>query len=229
MEWTEETIARLRSLWQEGLSTAEIGRRMSITKNAVVGKAHRLTLPPRPSPIRKGLVAGASEAQRAPRREANRSERPAAEASPEGAGSSARITRLVPRSQGPVADPTASENALSSQPVEAETANITALHVVARAPTPRGPAMSSSEPTVPAADLSADGDLDDRRNPAGTLQAASRPAPRHRGQSCCWPLGEPGTKQFRFCGGEPMPGKPYCSEHAQLAYVKLRDRRDTVA
>ncbi len=55
MDWTEESITRLRSLWQDGLSTAEIGRRMQITKNAVVGKAHRLTLPPRPSPIRKGL------------------------------------------------------------------------------------------------------------------------------------------------------------------------------
>ncbi len=54
MEWTEETISRLRELWAEGLSTAEIGRRLSITKNAVVGKAHRLSLPPRPSPIRRG-------------------------------------------------------------------------------------------------------------------------------------------------------------------------------
>ena len=50
-DWTEEMIARLRALWDEGLSTAEIGRRMSLSKNAIVGKAHRLHLPPRPSPI----------------------------------------------------------------------------------------------------------------------------------------------------------------------------------
>ncbi len=54
MEWAEDTIVRLRSLWDEGLSTAEIGRRLGITKNAVVGKAHRLDLPARPSPIRLG-------------------------------------------------------------------------------------------------------------------------------------------------------------------------------
>ena len=53
MEWNEETIARLRALWAEGLSTAEIGRRMGISKNAVVGKAHRLNLPARASPIRR--------------------------------------------------------------------------------------------------------------------------------------------------------------------------------
>jgi len=50
--WTEDRIAELGQLWREGLSTAEIGRRLGISKNAVVGKAHRLNLPPRPSPIR---------------------------------------------------------------------------------------------------------------------------------------------------------------------------------
>jgi GcrA cell cycle regulator len=40
MEWNEESIARLRAFWAEGLSTAEIGRRMGVSKNAIVGKAH---------------------------------------------------------------------------------------------------------------------------------------------------------------------------------------------
>ncbi len=44
MEWNEETIEKLRALWAEGHSTAEIGRRMGVSKNAVVGKAHRLNL-----------------------------------------------------------------------------------------------------------------------------------------------------------------------------------------
>lgn len=52
IDWTEETIARLRVFWRDGFSTAEIGRRMGTSKNSVVGKAHRLGLPPRPSPIR---------------------------------------------------------------------------------------------------------------------------------------------------------------------------------
>lgn len=52
MDWNDQTITALRSLWDEGHSTAEIGRRIGTTKNAVVGKAHRLCLPTRPSPIR---------------------------------------------------------------------------------------------------------------------------------------------------------------------------------
>ncbi len=53
MEWSDDIINQLRALWAEGHSTAEIGRRLGVTKNAIVGKAHRLDLPARPSPIRR--------------------------------------------------------------------------------------------------------------------------------------------------------------------------------
>ncbi len=52
-EWTPDVIQRLRTLWAEGISTAEIGNRLGFSKNAVVGKAHRLKLPGRPSPIQR--------------------------------------------------------------------------------------------------------------------------------------------------------------------------------
>ncbi|MBT6203466.1 MAG: GcrA family cell cycle regulator [Alphaproteobacteria bacterium] len=51
MSWTDEKIERLKELWDQGLSTAEIGRELGVSKNAVVGKSHRLALKPRPSPI----------------------------------------------------------------------------------------------------------------------------------------------------------------------------------
>jgi GcrA cell cycle regulator len=53
MDWTTEKIDELRQLWSEGLSTSEIGKRLGVSKNAVVGKAHRLHLSSRPSPIRR--------------------------------------------------------------------------------------------------------------------------------------------------------------------------------
>ncbi len=53
MDWTPEAIERLKALWAEGHSTAEIARRMGLSKNAVVGKVHRLNLPGRPSPIKR--------------------------------------------------------------------------------------------------------------------------------------------------------------------------------
>jgi GcrA cell cycle regulator len=48
-------------------------------------------------------------------------------------------------------------------------------------------------------------------------------------RSCCWPIGEPGQPDFRFCSAEALPGKPYCAEHAAIAYVKARDRREDAA
>lgn len=63
--WSEEATVQLRSLWVEGHSTAEIGRRLGVSKHAVVGKAHRLDLPARPSPIRRD--PNAAPRQPAPR------------------------------------------------------------------------------------------------------------------------------------------------------------------
>ncbi len=58
---------------------------------------------------------------------------------------------------------------------------------------------------------------------------AVAPRPYARIVTCCWPIGEPGTRSFHFCDDPSEPGKPYCSEHAKLAYVKVRDRREDAA
>jgi GcrA cell cycle regulator len=148
MEWTDEIIAKLRILWAEGLSTAEIGRRLNISKNAVVGKAHRLNLTPRPSPIHRG------EGQAAPRPPAPK------------------------RALGPTLPPLAA-------------------------------AMSTPVPTM----------------------RAIIPAPKgtQRATPCCWPIGEPGKASFHFCNTNSVPGKPYCEDHAAIAYVRVRDRREDAA
>jgi len=58
-EWTPERIKVLMGLWEEGLPTSEIGRRLGVTKNAVVGKVHRLGLKKRQSPIRQSSATSA--------------------------------------------------------------------------------------------------------------------------------------------------------------------------
>jgi GcrA cell cycle regulator len=169
MEWAEETIIRLRALWDEGLSTAEIGRRLGVSKNAVVGKAHRLDLPARPSPIRR-----------------------------DGSGGTPRP--VTPRRiAGPTLPPLSSTSSVTTV-----SAGPTVLQQLV--------ALSSKPPPAPP-------------------RVAAPPPPRAYGRvvTCCWPLGEPGTRSFRFCDDASEPGKPYCSEHVKLAYVKVRDRRDDAA
>ena len=163
MEWNAEAIDRLRALWAEGHSTAEIGRRMGISKNAVVGKAHRLSLPARPSPIRRDVVAAAKPVP-------------------------ARRHTL------PLMSAT-----LEPMPVLRRLEPMVAAVRLAVVPAPR------------------------------PVLAALRPFPRVGGKSCCWPIGEPGTRGFTFCTSQAMSAKPYCPEHAALAYVKVRDRREDAA
>jgi GcrA cell cycle regulator len=169
MDWTDDAIAQLKKLWAEGLSTAKIGAIMGISKNAVVGKAHRLQLESRPSPI-KAAVPGATPTR-------------------------AATPKRVPA-------PTL------ARPSQVETPAVTPVAVA----TPI-------------------------REKVAAPQLAMRPAPvrvvtnvRPRpGAVCCWPLGEPGTPQFRFCDASAAQGRPYCAEHVQIAYVRIRDRREDVA
>jgi GcrA cell cycle regulator len=61
---------------------------------------------------------------------------------------------------------------------------------------------------------------------------AVTPAPKPklpRTAPCCWPIGEPGTASFHFCNAAAMTGKPYCEEHAAIAYVRLRDKAEDAA
>ena len=54
MAWTDERVELLKKLWAEGLSASQIaGRLGGVTRNAVIGKAHRLGLKGRPSPIKR--------------------------------------------------------------------------------------------------------------------------------------------------------------------------------
>jgi GcrA cell cycle regulator len=178
MVWDEETIRHLRDLWTQGLSTAAIGRRLGVSKNAIVGKAHRLDLDARPSPIRRDAAKPVLE-------------RPSA----------------YPRMAGPTLPPLASAGAPSIAPLASNIQPLRSLPAIGPRPAPVPVAAPAPRPIMPSAPIQ-----------------ARRSAP-----SCCWPIGEPGTKTFRFCDDTSVPGKPYCDEHAKLAYVRIRDRKEDAA
>ena len=85
VEWTPERIKLLIGYWEEGLPTSEIGRRLGVTKNAVVGKVHRLGLKKRQSPIRQ------SSSSSAPKKA-----KPAAAAKPQAAPAQQRTPAPMP-------------------------------------------------------------------------------------------------------------------------------------
>ncbi len=278
MEWTDEVINQLRGLWAEGHSTAEIGRRLGVTKNAIVGKAHRLDLPARPSPIRRdpnaepvtrvtvrrvegptlpplpSAVAETAFEALPPMASAGmlvpvvEQARGVASAGMTGAGmvsvgmataglASAGATTAGVDSvfEQPASGPSASgQPAAETAPaaVEAKAAPPVEIQGAAvrltrpepvRVPLPLGlrpAAVAVSRPVaVP---------------PRPLPGLASRPlstGPRISGRvvTCCWPIGEPGTKDFHFCDVPSEPGRPYCEDHVKVAYVRVRDRREDAA
>jgi|SRR5258708_5423514 len=46
------------------------------------------------------------------------------------------------------------------------------------------------------------------------------------GRTCMWPVGDPSKSDFHFCGAKPVATRPYCLEHAQVAYQKARPTRN---
>ena len=66
MPWDENNVSKLKDLWDQGLPTAQIGKLLGFTKNAVVGKAHRIGLERRPSPIRRTSVKPDRKKARSP-------------------------------------------------------------------------------------------------------------------------------------------------------------------
>ena len=53
MSWTDERIEQLRSMWEKGLTASQIADELGgVSRNAVIGKAHRLGLKSRPSPVK---------------------------------------------------------------------------------------------------------------------------------------------------------------------------------
>ena len=44
-------------------------------------------------------------------------------------------------------------------------------------------------------------------------------------RTCQWPFGEPGTKEFRFCGEETLEGYSYCPKHVEMAYREPEPRK----
>lgn len=212
MDWTDAVILSLRALWGEGLSTAEIGRRLGVTKNAVVGKAHRLVLPARPSPIRRGApvvaVARRATGPTLPSMEL-------VEAAPEVSERLADRGMATVAVQAEVDAGAVVQEAAVAFPI-AQAAAVQVLAVVQ-------PAEAAED------ELAAEQPV--RPSPVRAVPSLRQVvSPRRlRVVACCWPIGEPGTRSFRFCDAESMAGKPYCDSHAQLAYVKVRDRREDAA
>jgi GcrA cell cycle regulator len=220
MAWTDERIEQLRQMWQNGMTASQIAETLGgVSRNAVIGKAHRLGLQSRPSPVSQREAAATATAAAA-------AAEPAAPAP-------------APVAAEPAAPAPAPRQEAAPSPFEAEDD----ADEVKAAPD------ADAEPVVPAAPAPIVRSIGpggfQRQNPH-EQQAPIPPAPPRRlvpakpsaeiasktslldlnDRICKWPLGHPGEPDFHFCGDVVNPGFPYCLGHCSLAYQAQLPRRD---
>jgi GcrA cell cycle regulator len=207
MSWTDERIETLKTMWEGGQTASQIAEALGgVSRNAVIGKAHRLGLQSRPSPVRPNepeaapppvappIVEVAPLPPPAPLvvepEEAEEAEDPVATESP------ATPVEAKPVADQPVMRSVGPGGFLRQNPGE-QTAPITP------APPRR---MVPAKPSKDIEGKTSLLDLNDR--------------------ICKWPLGHPGEPDFHFCGDKVNPGFPYCVAHCGHAYQAQLPRRD---
>ena len=217
MSWTDERVELLKSMWSEGKSASQIAKALGgVTRNAVIGKVHRLGLSNRtaaPKPAGKDMPEDAVAASPPP------SPAPApapAAAAPRPAAPEPAVAPTpapaAPAARAPEPAPSAPEPAAAPAPV--------AERPVARV-APMIPPNGPQPPAVSEVSEEARRNLEEvekRARRLNLLQLTER--------TCKWPIGDPATDDFFFCGLPSIGGKPYCETHVSVAFQPMSARRD---
>jgi len=200
MSWTDERIERLKKMWAQGATASQIADELGgVSRNAVIGKAHRLGLEQRPSPVKPGEEKEAKKPAAAP---------------------TAAAPKSVPKAEAPKPAPAAPQARPGGQTGSPRPGSEVQYRSIGpggfvrqgpgdqQAPIPPAPPrrLVPAKPSPEVADKTSLLDLNDR--------------------ICKWPMGHPAEPDFHFCGQAANPGFPYCVEHCGVAYQAQLPRRD---
>ncbi|WP_428681798.1 GcrA family cell cycle regulator [Sphingopyxis sp.] len=204
MSWTDERIEQLRNMWEKGLTASQIADELGgVSRNAVIGKAHRLGLKSRPSPVK--ATEKAAKPVKAPVAPKTSSPAPAQRAA---APVAPRPVAAAPRPEPKPVTEDSDEDGVEAAP-KPDAPRIVSIGPGGfirqgpgdqQAPIPPAPPrrLVPAKPSPEIADKTSLLDLNDR--------------------ICRWPMGHPGEPDFHFCGVAVNPGFPYCVEHCGRAY-----------
>ncbi|GAB1379424.1 GcrA family cell cycle regulator [Pararhodobacter aggregans] len=217
MSWTDERVELLKKMWAEGKSASQIAKELgSVTRNAVIGKVHRLGLSSRggegegaASPAAAAPTASAAPAEAAPPPE------PAA-----APAAAAPAAAPEPEDDAPEAPEPVTARAAPAAPAAAQGGVVAPLVPGRRPIVPAGQPL----PPQPSANEISPEALATVREVEKTARKLSLMELTER--TCKWPIGDPATDEFWFCGLPSVAGKPYCEAHVSVAFQPMQARRD---
>lgn len=179
MSWTDERVDQLKKMWAEGQSASQIAKELGgVTRNAVIGKVHRL-----------GLSNRAGSAPAKPEKKTAKADAPAAKAS---AKAQPKAPETPPRPVVPHRKPI----------------------ITAGQPLPPQPSANEISPEA----LASVREVEKKSKKISLMELTER--------TCKWPVGDPATEDFWFCGLPVQQGKPYCEAHVGVAFQPMSSRRD---
>ncbi|QQA42390.1 GcrA family cell cycle regulator [Pelagovum pacificum] len=198
MSWTDERVELLKKMWSEGQSASQIAKELGgVTRNAVIGKVHRLGLSNRTGPGAAPAAAQPAPAEPAPQPAASAPPRPAAPKS-----------KPRPEPEKPAARAETPEPAVP--PISAARKAI----IPAGQPLPPQPSANEISPEA----LAKVSEVEKSAKRISLMELTER--------TCKWPIGDPATPDFWFCGLPVQQGKPYCEAHVGVAFQPMSSRRD---
>ena len=179
MSWTDERVLLLKKLWGEGQSASKIAKELGgVTRNAVIGKVHRLGLSNRSTSNSKN------------------------ETVPKAVKKTEKTGTRKPR------------NVVREKDTTSETISPRRQIIPAGQPLPPQPSANEISPEA-LARVSA---VEKKAKKLTLLELTER--------TCKWPVGDPATAEFWFCGLPTQSGKPYCEAHVGVAFQPMNARRD---
>ena len=194
MSWTEDRVETLKRMWAEGQSASQIAKELGgVTRNAVIGKVHRLGLSNRAGGNASATTAKPA-AKEKPAKPAAKPSKPAARKPETAAAEPASEQSVAPEAPAPVQ---------VRKPI-----------IPAGQPLPPQPSANEISPEA----------LETVREVEKTAKRLTLMELTER--TCKWPIGDPATDDFWFCGLPVQQGKPYCEAHVGVAFQPMSSRRD---
>ena len=195
MSWTDERVELLKKMWGEGQSASQIAKELGgVTRNAVIGKVHRLGLSNRAT---GGAKSGGDAKEKAATKTAAK---PKAQ------------PKTEPARPAPAPEPAKAAPAAEAKPPVTTPAR--KQIIPAGQPLPPQPSANEISPEA----LAKVNEVEKKAKKLSLMELTER--------TCKWPVGDPATDDFWFCGLPVQQGKPYCEAHVGVAFQPMSTRRD---
>jgi GcrA cell cycle regulator len=207
MSWTDERVETLKKMWSDGQSASQIAKELGgVTRNAVIGKVHRLGLSnragtgPIPTPA---SASGPRTAAKGPGTGHDEDEDPVDDDLPE--------EELAAEDDTEAAE---DDDTAGDTPDEIPMSAARRAIIPAGQPLPPQPSLNEISPEA----LAKVNEVEKSARKLTLMELTEK--------TCKWPVGDPATDNFWFCGLPVQQGKPYCEAHVGVAFQPMSARRD---